>query len=475
MSDMPALDLLVSLAADRPDAFVHGVHEVTPMYAYRKIFQMHDVNERSTQLIGAEVESRDFVGNPLGYCCNNDDDSNDMTTDERKKRKKKHGHFRILFYDTFEQELTFLHLFDFAIISGLSYFGRRPVLKHASKLFAFIIDLDDQNETTLTNFLWAANQSDYKVYPMPNFIVASGHGVHLYYVMEEPISLYPEAKARLRRFKFALIDKIWNKYTSNNEDPQYQGIAQGFRVIGGKTKIPGYRSRVFEINMHPWTLAGLNEYLPADDQISDEEIKGWEVYRKTPIGVARRQWPDWYKRRIIEKKPKNTYQCNRKLYDWWIKQILEGATFGHRYFCVMCLAIFGIKCGVSREEVEQDAQKLKPFFNTIKPEEPFTDDDIANAMRCYDKNYATFPRETLSKISGIEIKPQRRNGRPQELHLKIARSTQEIINPDWRQGNGRPSKRALVEDWQKKHPGGRKADCARELKIGYRTVLRHWQ
>ena len=90
-------------------------------------------------------------------------------------------------------------------------------------------------------------------------------------------------------------------------------------------------------------------------------------------------------------------------------------------------------------------------------------------MRCYDKNYATFPRETLSKISGIEIKPQRRNGRPQELHLKIARSTQEIINPDWRQGNGRPSKRALVEDWQKKHPDGRKADCASDLKIGYRT------
>ena len=39
------------------------------------------------------------------------------------------------------------------------------------------------------------------VYPEPNYIILSGHNVHLYYVLEEPADLYPNTKSLLKDMK----------------------------------------------------------------------------------------------------------------------------------------------------------------------------------------------------------------------------------------------------------------------------------
>ena len=36
---------------------------------------------------------------------------------------------------------------------------------------------------------------------MPTFLVLSGNGLHLYYVFEEPIDLYPNIKIQLKKPK----------------------------------------------------------------------------------------------------------------------------------------------------------------------------------------------------------------------------------------------------------------------------------
>lgn len=438
--------------------------EVTPMEAYREIFKLDDENERCTQLYGADVETRDLVANPLGYCKNDD---------------KEHGFFRVMFFDTFEKELLWLQQFDFAIISGLSYFGRRTSLKHASKLFAFIIDLDGQTEETLNNFFRGCYADD-PIYPLPNFIVCSGHGVHLYYVMQEPVSLYPAAKKRLREFKYDLTRLVWNQWTSTEEHIQYQGIAQGFRVIGGKTKIEGFRSRAFRFNEHPWTLEGLNEFfLDPKKRISAKEMLDWQKYQTTTkLPIAKEKWPDWYQKRIVLGLPKEGFLPNRRVYDWWKRKIAEGATLGHRYFCIMCLAIFAIKCGVSKEEVEKDAKALIPRFNAVSRENPFTEDDVKHALRCYDKKYRTFPRDSIAKISGIDIQQQKRRPKgkrlSQEDHLDLARMIRDKLHSNWRDGNGRKPKQQVVQEWRAAHPGGRKADCQRETGLSKPTVLKWW-
>ena len=42
----------------------------------------------------------------------------------------------------------------------------------------------------------------------------------LYYVLEEPIPMYPHNQKCLKELKYALTRQIWNRYTSTIKEPQ---------------------------------------------------------------------------------------------------------------------------------------------------------------------------------------------------------------------------------------------------------------
>lgn len=434
----------------------YGGVEVSAMEVYSDIFHLgeNDIQRRNE-------EKGTYKSNPLGYW-KNDKDSK--------------GHYRILFDDTFEETLKELQEADFCIMNGLSYFGRKNVQEHASKMYAMIFDLDGVTDETLGNFLHSCF-SDFTIYPLPNYIILSGHGVHLYYVFEYPIPLYPNIKIQLKELKYSLTTKMWNRYTTKNwEKVQYQGINQGFRVIGGKTKIEGVKVRAFSLNTHPYCLEQLNQYVPEDKRI--DETKLWKESKLT-LAQAKKKYPEWYNKRVVRGEKKGTWTCKEDLYHWWIRKIQEGASVGHRYFCVMCLAIYGVKSGISKKQVEKDAIELIPFLNGMSDTEPFTESDVKSALECFDERYMTFPIDDISKISGIVIEKNKRNGRKQGLHLKMARSNLAIMNEDIGSSlQGRPegtgTKKEIVKEWQKCHPEGTKAECERELKLSRHTVLKWW-
>ncbi|MDB1821373.1 hypothetical protein PMW67_09480, partial [Collinsella aerofaciens] len=198
-------------------------------------------------------------------------DSDGKLVGDRRRR-------RILLEDTFEETLAEFRDANWAITNGLTYWGRANTADAQSKMCAMIFDLDGQDDGTLTAFLYNC-RSDYPVYPEPNYIILSGHNVHLYYVLEEPADLYPNTKSLLKDMKYRLTDRMWNKYTSREwEHPQHQGINQGFRVIGGKTK-DGGTVRAFVVNTHPFSLEELNDFLPPEQQV--DLSKKWRETRYT--------------------------------------------------------------------------------------------------------------------------------------------------------------------------------------------------
>lgn len=437
-----------------------GGHEVTAMEVYTDMFWLgdHEIQKENEP-------AGEFKANPLGYC---------------KKNDAKKGKYRILFEDTFEEVLHELQEEDFAIVNGITYYGRKNLAAQASKMYAMIFDLDGVTDATLGNFFSGAYRSE--VYPIPNYVALSGHGVHLYYLFDEPISLYPNIKIQLKELKYALIKKMWNQYTSENEKVQYQGINQGFRPIGGKTKIEGQRVKAFQINTHPFTLEQLCEYVPEEFRVDQAKI--WKETKLT-LEQAKKKYPEWYEKVIVRKDttPKKWDIAGKvhgdnpyALYDWWAKKIREGAAVGHRYFCIMCLAIYGVKNGKSYEEVEKDALSLIPFMDGLSNDhkDPFTVEDCQSALECYDERYYRFPIKDIVKITGIEIIPNKRNGRTQEKHLMGARAIRDINNPDWREGNGRKPKSKVVEEWRKANPDGKKADCIRETGLTKPTVYKWW-
>ena len=431
-----------------------GGVEVTPMTVYADLFKL---GTGSIQRAGAERETANLKANPVAYYRN---------SGERE------GHFRIMFEDTFSETLEELQAADFAILNGITYFGRRNIQAAASKMYGMIFDLDDVTPTTLNNLLSGAILAE--AYPVPNYVILSGHGLHLYYVFEKPVPLFPNIKIQLKTLKYALTDKMWNPFTSRTEKKQFQGINQGFRVIGGKTKIPGVLVRAFEIHKHPTTLQAMCDFVLEQFRIDEKKL-----WKETGLSLtdARRLYPEWYEKRIVQgERLKGHWTCKPDLYYWWIRQLKKGITFHHRYFGIMLLAIYAVKCGIPEEQLKADAYGLIPFMNGIAPGEPFTEDDVKSALECYDERYCTFPVEDIAKLSGIPIQRNKRNGRKQKQHLQVARFSLKITNEEkGKAQQGRKPKADIVHAWRQDHPEGRKADCIRDTGLTRPTVAKWWE
>lgn len=453
--------MLVNVLAD------WGAYEVSAMDLYTDMFCLGE-----GYLQQENEPPGEYKANPLGYY---------------KDDIKRPGHYRILFEDTFADVLTELQQAKaFAIINGITYFGRRNKQDHASKMFAMIFDLDGVTDECLTNFLSGASPK-IGAYPEPNYIVLSGHGVHLYYLFDKPINLYPYIKTQLKELKYALTQKIWNKYTSTIDKPQVQGINQGFRVIGSKTKdgAPESVARAFRYRVDPYTLEELCEYVPESSRVNQQKL--WRETKYT-IEEAKTKFPEWYQRVVVKKNYERSYwQISEKvhgdnpyaLYDWWYDKIRAGATYGHRYFSIMCLAIYAVKCQVPYERLEQDAYDLIPFLDGLNPSEPFTIDDCKSALECYDLRYSTFPIDDIVKLSGIAIEKNKRNGRKQDVHLFLARNQKQALKMvgELKQ-EGRPKGSGTAENkvvqWRLEHPKERKIDCHRDTGLSRVTIDKWW-
>lgn len=164
---------------------------------------------------------------------------------------------------------------------------------------------------------------------------------------------------------------------------------------------------------------------------------------------------------------------------------------GHRYFCMMTLAMYALKCDVPYEELREDAYSLIEEFDskTQDPENRFSSEDAEDALKAYQESYATFPRDTISKITGIYLHPNKRNKRTQDKHLILARGQQALLcqidNRDWREGNGRPKgsvvsaenspSAQLVKQWKELNKGNEnKSQCSRDTGLTRPTVTKWW-
>ena len=171
----------------------------------------------------------------------------------------------------------------------------------------------------------------------------------------------------------------------------------------------------------------------------------------------------------------------RDLYDWWHGRIQNEATYGHRYFCIMALAIYAIKCNIPFSELEQDAFDLIPRMNDANPKEEFTHEDVLSALNAYDENYKNFPRADLEKLTAIAMPPNKRNGRTQDVHIKTLNAMRKFrrddLGEDEYKNNGRPkgsgTKEKQVKKYIKDNPNATPTEVARALNISRPTVYKY--
>lgn len=366
---------------------------------------------------------------------------------------------------------------DFCLMSPISYAGKSRKSSNARFMYALAIDLDGMTERKHWDFFMEQINRGHEMLqfvwglPRPTYLVSSGSGIHIYYVFKQPIPMFKNIVEELEKLKRRLTWQAWTQGASSLHDKvQYESLFQGFRVVGTITK-DGGRCRAFSVG-EKVTVEYLNKFVPEDHRAVSFVYKS-----DLRLEDAKKKYPEWYQRRIVEKRPRNTWTCKKAVYDWWIRKLKEGAEQGHRYWCIMTLATYAQKCGVPRETLEEDAYGLIPFMNTKGDE--FTEDDVMHALEAYTDSYATYPIDTIVWRTGIQIEKNRRNGQKQSDHLEEARAIRDIRmrrqGRKWTDGNGRPDKLSVVAEWRSEHSEGTKAECIRETGLSKKTVYRWWR
>lgn len=406
-----------------------------------------------------------------------------------------------------------------AFISPCSFLGGAKDLAHLRYLHAFVVDLDYVGVGQLRDVF---HQCRIGFLPTPTYLVNSGTGLHLYYVLEAPVTCYQNQQECYSALKHALIDLCWNEFTSQVGKRQYSGLVQPYRIPGTRTKLDmdtksqRVVSREYPVTAYrygeKWTVDKLLAWQPKPNvgtrwfvdrcegikKLLNGEISRIEVTDtsyteigtgKIPLSIAKEKYPDWYQRRIVNGEPVKQienykWHVNPRVYEWWLRTIRESAQPGHRYHCIMCLAIYAIKCNVPYEKLKADAYSLLDEFDGRTDDETnhFLISDINQALRAYrNKIYATYPISSIEYFSGIKINRNKRNWQKQAFHLEEARAIRDIRQRRsgsnwWDNGNrdGAPEKKRIVYEWRVKNPDGRKIDCERETGVSRPTVLKWW-
>ena len=350
---------------------------------------------------------------------------------------------RFTITDDLEDIHSIVNTNDFCIMSPISYIGKSRKAENARFMYAMAIDLD-------------------------GIETYSGTGLHLYYVFEKPIALFKNVVKELEKIKKRITWQAWTQGASSlHDNVQYESLFQGFRMVGSITK-KGDRCRAFKVGTKV-TLDYLNKFVPEDYKVKSIVYKS-----NLTLSEAEKKYPAWYQKRIVERKQKSTWVCKKDVYNWWLKQIQDGAEQGHRYWCIMTLATYAKKSNIDYKDLEKDAYNLIPFMNSIG-NEPFTEDDVIKALEAYNDSYITYPIKTIENRTGIQIKRNKRNGRKQKDHILLMNTMKQLKKQLGESiQEGRPNKKDIVQEWKATHPNGKKAECIKDTGLSKPTVYKWW-
>lgn len=395
---------------------------------------------------------------------------------------------RHFIYNDLQEIEKLLESENFIIISPISYIGRSRESKNARSIYAVTFDLDGIETVEQIKDLFHQMEND--IIPHATYVVFSGTGLHLYYLLSVPLPCFPNIVKEVAKLKKKLCRLIWNRYITNYwQTPQDgQSLFQGFRLCGGVTKDGHTRTRAFETG-EPIDLEYLNSFVPEEYKVNikgttvitrDKKIdKGKIQTERVRISLeeAQKRYPAWYEQRIIQQMPKGTFKVSRHVFDWWYNRIKEEATVGHRFWSVAMLSVYARKCGIDKKELEEKAfSLLKPFDDkSIDEKNRFTRQDILCSLEMFNDSYITMTIESISKLTNIPIERNKRNYRKQKDHIKYMNAIRNFkVEMGETKITGRPSAENIVKEWQQQNKGKRKVDCIKDTGLSRPTVSKYW-
>ncbi|WOO90043.1 hypothetical protein RZE84_09450 (plasmid) [Mollicutes bacterium LVI A0075] len=378
------------------------------------------------------------------------------------------------------------------ITNGLSYAGKNRTSQNEREMYALIMDLDYVEDIRMLEKLLIRLELDATWLIQPTYLVNSGTGFHLYYLLDKPIKLFPEIRRRLNNFKRHLTWHTWVEGCTTafkSDEVQYQNINQGFRMIGTPTKLgKNYRATAFKIGER-LTLETINNWINSSQKNIARDVHGIDLLpideesQTLTMGEAKIKYPEWYQTRIVGGIPARKYNhwnkpVNRALYDWYKRERLFDFSVveGKRYFRILALAIFASKCNIPYSELEKDAFNALEYFNQSEHKEAFTEEDVLAALTFYGDDVKAYPRSEIEKITGYPMPANKRNGLRQIDHLRLARVRQDLLQEingtNFRDTSGRKPKKEQVRELLDSNPNASLRELEKESGISKKTIIK---
>jgi len=262
---------------------------------------------------------------------------------------------------------------------------------------AFVVDCDGVTSATLgkvVKYLWNSLPAQ------PTYIVNSGKGVHFIYQLDRPV----EVKG-LRWSINKLNEAIQNSYTALLEVDKHP-VVHPYRFPGFLTKI-NTTATAFRVR-GAYTLEELMklfEIKPKKAEKGKKQEKQKGELLVLPNG--RRAFFEWVLRRLFKNPP----------------------IPGRRQNSFFALGIVSYKC---RREVpyEEAVETIPMVYEDMMRRNLHIGFRIEEAYEAFQKGYQPkYVRASwkyLCELLGWEYRPNKRNGRKREEHLKIARQIKEL-------------------------------------------------
>lgn len=382
-------------------------------------------------------------------------------------------------------------------ISMADYFQDYLKQEFLNTLYAFVLDLDFMRPKCVELVLDGLHRH---LYPLPTYIVNSGTGLHIYYVLEQSLDMYRSERTQAKSL-LSRMNKQYEKVFFNTGVAQPHWVGQPYRVVGSKTKVDDivtaykvgdewaidqlagafrkeWRHRVSRKVKQPPTekMVKLAEKLAKEN---GSEICDLSDFKETYnfISAELKKTP---KNRKFEQKNDNGFKTpSLQWYERTCLNIRKMTQEGHRYSSLMAMAVIAVKCGIPFKRLEEDAWKQAYIWHedVRKYATVFNLKNVPSALRMYDEKYRKVTKEQLEEWLGWSFHSSvKRNGQSQKDHLEEARMLRDLRmkrqGKKWTDGNGPKPKKGQVKAYLKAHPDANKSKIARETGLSRTTVIK---
>ena len=309
------------------------------------------------------------------------------------------------------------------------------------KIWAYVVDVDHVSPGALRALFVGLQRSG----PMPTVITNSGHGIHLYYILDPPLSTYSATRRKASEL-YAVLNMIFEFKTDRHS------IGHAFRAVGGLTKL-GDVTSAFRVG-DTWTnaeLADAVDYEWVEPETAanrgtgaTEKMVAYARFLAESAGVTEPDYTDFNDtyRFIKEQQGVRFSRSGLTASDlasdrvgmysiappnaataWYYKtkaKIMMRTEISHRYTSLMALAVIAYKCRIPEAELQRDIEDIADEWE-VDPrwsQDPFNRKNVPDALRCYSQRFIKVRRETLEEWLGWEFSHKSPPARSQEEHLE---------------------------------------------------------